>query len=89
MSISCKTPIVWINLDYGNSRFALTQLTLTLVTECGSNENAATVMARATFELKADNSFHVNYGATTSRPTPVNLTSNYFFNLAGHVSHDS
>lgn len=71
---------------YGDLRFVLTQLTLTLVTDSGSSEYAATVMVRATFELKADNSFHVNYGATTSQPTPMNITSNCFFNLAGHVS---
>lgn len=45
-----------------------------------------TVIATVTYELTADNEFKVNYDATTSKPTPINLSNHSYFNLAGHVS---
>lgn len=63
---------------------AKTVLTMTHVSEFGSEGYPGGVMARATFELRNDNTFHVTYAATTSWPTPVNLCNNVLFNLAGH-----
>lgn len=60
------------------------QLTLTHVSEFGTEGYPGSVMARATFELRNDNTFHVAYAATTNWPTPINLTNNVYFNLAGH-----
>lgn len=45
-----------------------------------------TVIATVTFELKSDNVFFIEFTATTSKPTPINLTNHSYFNLAGHVS---
>lgn len=36
------------------------------------------------FQLTADNCLHVRFEATTTEPTPVNLTNHSYFNLAGH-----
>lgn len=37
-------------------------------------------------ELHSDNSIALEYQATTTKPTPINLTNHSYFNLAGHVS---
>lgn len=44
------------------------------------------VVATVTFELNSDNDFSVQYEATSSKPTPINLSNHAYFNLAGHVS---
>lgn len=45
-----------------------------------------TFQARITFCLTCKNELVVDYVGMTSKSTPVNITSNIFFNLAGHVS---
>jgi aldose 1-epimerase len=37
-------------------------------------------------ELRNDNSIAMEYQATSSRPTPINITNHSYFNLAGHGS---
>ncbi|XP_044739519.1 uncharacterized protein LOC123300881 [Chrysoperla carnea] len=44
------------------------------------------VLVTVTFELTADNKFIIDMQATSTKPTPINLTSNNYFNLAGHQS---
>lgn len=55
-----------------------------------SNDNyegyPGAVIASVTFELTDENEFNVNFDATASKPTPINLTNHSYFNLAGHVS---
>lgn len=45
-----------------------------------------TVVATITYELLPDNTFVGKFAATSSEPTPINLTNHSYFNLAGHVS---
>ena len=43
------------------------------------------VLVSATYELTSDNELILEMKATTSKPTPINLTNHSYFNLAGHV----
>lgn len=41
-------------------------------------------MVNITYEVKNDDSFHVQYLAVTNKKTVVNLSNHSYFNLAGH-----
>lgn len=44
------------------------------------------VLTTVRCELRDDNSLAMEYQATSTKPTPINLTNHSYFNLAGHVS---
>ena len=44
------------------------------------------VLACVLFEMTTDNDFIIEMKATSTKPTPINLTNHSYFNLAGHVS---
>lgn len=43
------------------------------------------VLTTVKCELRSDNSIAMEYQATTTKPTPINLTNHSYFNLGGHV----
>ncbi|KAG4076958.1 hypothetical protein HA402_015945 [Bradysia odoriphaga] len=54
------------------------------VSDDGYEGYPGTVLSSVTFQLTEDNDFKVSFIATTSKPTPINLTNHSYFNLAGH-----
>lgn len=61
-----------------------TVVTLTHTNMDGHEGYPGTVLASVTYELKKDNRFVFTFKATSSKPTPINLTNHSYFNLAGH-----
>lgn len=61
-------------------------LVLTYSSKDGEEGYPGTFQARTTFRLTCKNELVVDYVGMTSKSTPVNITSNLYFNLAGHVS---
>lgn len=43
------------------------------------------VLTTVKCELRSDDSIAMTYQATTTKPTPINLTNHSYFNLGGHV----
>lgn len=57
---------------------------MTLVNDDGFEGYPGTVLTSVTYELTDSDEFRVSFAATTSKPTPINLTNHSYFNLAGH-----
>lgn len=57
---------------------------MTHVNEDGFEGYPGTVLTSVTYELTDTDEFRVSYAATTSKPTPINLTNHSYYNLAGH-----
>jgi len=64
-----------------------TSATFTLVSEDGDQGFPGAVEAKATYTLEPD-SLRLDLAATTSKPTPINLSAHPYFNLAGAAALD-
>jgi len=62
------------------------RLVLSYSSHDGEEGYPGTFQVRIMFWLTCENELVIDYTGMTSKPTPVNITSNMFFNLAGHVS---
>jgi aldose 1-epimerase len=63
-------------------------LALSHVSRDGDEGYPGEVSATVTYTLSEDNSLKIDYSATTTKSTPINLTSHGYFNLKGHDSGD-
>lgn len=62
------------------------RVTFSYVSRDGEEGYPGEVLANVTYELTPDNQLVVQFQATSTKPTPINLTNHSYFNLAGHVS---
>lgn len=63
-----------------------TKLVLTYVDKDGTEGFPGDVTTTVTYELTSENGLMMDYQATTNKPTPVDLSNHFLFNLAGHAA---
>ena len=59
-------------------------LKLTYVSAAGEEGFPGQLTARVTYRLREDDTLSIEYTATTTAPTPVNLANHSYFNLSGN-----
>ncbi len=63
-------------------------LTLQYVSEDGENGFPGKLTVTLTYTVSSRNGLEVNYEATTTKPTVINLTNHSFFNIGGQLNRE-
>lgn len=61
------------------------QLVLQYTSPDGEENYPGELATTVRYRVSDDDELWITYEATTTKPTPVNLTNHAYFNLAGHV----
>jgi len=64
------------------------RITFSYVSRDGEEGYPGEVLAQVTYELTPDNQLLLDFQATTTKPTPINMTNHSYFNLSGHKNAD-
>lgn len=72
---------VW-NAEFANNKHG-SAVVLTLVSPDGDQGYPGALTTQVTYTLTNDNELRIDYQATTTKPTVINLTNHSYFNLAG------
>jgi aldose 1-epimerase len=75
---------VWRALSERTADYA--RVTLSHVSPDGDEGYPGEVTTDVTYTLTKENALRIDYRATTTKATPINLTNHSYFNLAGHAS---
>jgi aldose 1-epimerase len=75
---------VWKAQPHSDANAA--SLQLDLVSPDGDEGYPGTVSVKIVYTLNTQNQLRIDYVATTTKATPLNLTSHSYFNLSGHNS---
>ncbi len=62
-------------------------LVLTMVSPDGDNNFPGELTAKVTYTLTDDNAIDINYEATTTKQTVINMTNHSYFNLSGDANN--
>lgn len=62
------------------------KVTLSYLSPDGEEGYPGSLLTQITYEVTVENTVKIKIRSTTTKPTPVNISNNIYFNLAGHVS---
>ena len=63
-------------------------MTFSYVSRDGEEGYPGEVLCNVTYELTPDNQLIIQFQASATKPTPINLTNHSYFNLSGHNNAD-
>jgi aldose 1-epimerase len=76
---------LWTAVPFENAKGP--GVTFSYVSADGEEGYPGQMTVHVTYQLRDDNALSITYDATTTKPTPINLTNHSYFNLSGDPNH--